>query len=108
MKINSNLGFQGQINNFDGQIKSKQAETTDEKKLMEVCRDFESVFLNMVMKEMKNTVQDGGLFEKSQGTKIFEDMYLEELSNEVAKEDSGLGLAKMMFEQLNNGNVIIK
>ncbi len=26
-------------------------------------------------------------------------MYIEEISNEIAKEDSGFGLAKMMYEQ---------
>lgn len=108
MNINPNLAYQSQVNRFDENLKSKQIETADDKKLMEVCRDFESVFLYMVMKEMKGTVEEGGLVEKSQGTKMFEDMYLEELSKEAVKEDSGLGLAQMMFDQLKGGNQIIR
>lgn len=82
------------------------AENEQDERLMEVCKDFESVFIYMMMKEMKKTIPDDNDFmPKSTGRKIFEDMYLEELSKEVVKRDEGFGIAKMMYEQFKNGYV---
>ena len=74
--------------------------TDDPKKLMEACRQFEAVFINMMLKEMRSTVPDGGLTEKSQGREIFESMYDEKLSEEMSK-GQGIGLAKQMYRQLS-------
>ncbi len=87
------------------QIQEKIANVNkdDDKKLMEVCREFESVFVYMMLKEMKKTVPEDGLIEKSQGSRIFEDMYFEELSKEMSKGENSLGIAKMLYEQFKNG-----
>jgi len=77
----------------------------DDEKLMEVCREFESIFLYMVLKEMKKTVPEDGLIEKSQASRIFEDMYFEELSKEMTKGNNSLGIAKMLYDQFKNGRV---
>lgn len=88
---------------------SKDLKNADDERLREVCQDFESIFLNMMMKEMRKNVPDGGIVEKSQGSLIFEDMYMEELSNEISKSENGIGLAKEMYEQLkNNEKVVIR
>lgn len=91
-----------QVKNLD----IKKAE--DDEKLKEVCRDFESVFLYMMMKEMKNTLPEDGLIEKSKAMEIFEDMYMEEMSKEISSVDEGIGLAKMMYDQFKSQNIIIK
>lgn len=78
----------------------------DDKRLMDVCKEFESVFLYMMLKEMRKTVPDNdGFVEKSQGTRIFEEMHLEELSKEMSKADNGLGIAKMLYDQFKHGRV---
>lgn len=77
----------------------------DDKKLMDVCKEFESIFLHMMLKEMKKTVPDDGIIEKSQGTKIFEEMHLEELSKEISKGDNGIGIAKMLYDQFKRGSI---
>lgn len=77
----------------------------DDEKLMKVCKEFEAIFLQMMFKEMYKTIPDDGLIEKSNGTKIFEDMYIEEISKEIADGDSDFGLAEMMYEQFKNGYV---
>lgn len=74
----------------------------DDERLLEACREFEGIFIHMMLKEMKKTVPDGGLIEKSQGTEIFEEMHLEELSKEISRDD-GIGIAKMMYEQFKSG-----
>lgn len=77
----------------------------DDKKLMDVCREFESIFIHMMLKEMKKSVPDDGIIEKSQGTKIFEEMHLEELSKDVSKGDNGIGIAKMLYDQFKSGYI---
>ena len=78
---------------------------SDDKALMDACKEFEAIFLQMMFKEMYKTIPDNGLMEKRNGTKIFEEMYIEEISKEIAKEDSGFGLAEMMYKQFKNGYV---
>ena len=58
----------------------------------------------MMFKEMKKTIPDSGLIEKSTGRKIFEDMHIEELSKEIANED-GFGIAEMLYQQFKNGHI---
>lgn len=97
------------INSKDPSITEKKLEKLkkgeDDEKLMEVCKEFEGIFINMMLKEMNNTVPDGGLIEKSQGSKIFEEMYMEELSKEMSKGSNGMGIAQMMYKQLKRGNI---
>lgn len=80
--------------------------TPDDEKLMDACREFESVFTYMMLKEMKKTVPDDGVVEKSQGTIMFEEMHLEELSKEMSQGDNGIGLARVLYDQFKQGNVI--
>lgn len=78
----------------------------NDKELMDVCKEFESIFIYMMLKEMKKTVPDNdGFMEKSQGTRIFEDMYLDEISKEMTKGDNSIGIAKMLYEQFKRGRV---
>lgn len=82
-------------------IKGKQ----DDEALKQACKDFESIFLSIMFKEMKKTIPENGLIEKSTGTEIFEEMHIEELSKEVANTDEGLGIADMLYEQFKNGYI---
>ncbi|HEY8362902.1 MAG TPA: rod-binding protein [Tissierellaceae bacterium] len=89
------------------QEKIKSVNKDDDEKLMEVCKEFESIFIYMMLKEMKKTIPEDGLIEKSQAMKIFEDMYFEELSKEMSKGNNSLGIAKMIYEQFKNKSVKI-
>lgn len=72
----------------------------DDKKLMEACQEFESIFVHMLLKEMRATIPEDGLVEKSMATKIFEDMYDEEVAKKISQTNGGLGIAKMLYEQM--------
>ncbi len=107
MKILPNYNVMKQVQN-EKVLKEKMEsakEQGEDKKLMDVCKEFESIFIYMVMKEAKKTIPDNGLIERSTGREIFEDMYMEELSKEAVERDEGLGIAKMMYEQFKNGYV---
>lgn len=77
----------------------------DEEALKRACKEFESIFLSMMFKEMKKTIPEDGFLEKTAGIEIFEDMYIDELSNEIANKDEGLGIAEMIYQQFKNGYV---
>ena len=76
----------------------------DDKELKEACVEFESYFLNMMFKSMKKTVvSGGGIFEKSNAQKMFEEMLDEELTKKMANT-GGIGLADMMYKQMSKQN----
>ncbi|MDR7856932.1 rod-binding protein [Tissierella sp.] len=77
----------------------------DDKKLMDACKEFESIFTYMMLKEMKKTVPDNGIIEKSQGSIMFEEMYLEELSKDMSNGDNGIGMAKILYDQFKKGYI---
>lgn len=110
MKID-NLNIINNIQNSN--IKNKEAETDsfkkalekaqevgDEKKLKEACAQFETMFVHMLMKNMRNTIVDGGFTEKSYAREMFEGMLDEELAKEVSKEQ-GIGISKLIYDQLS-------
>ncbi|QXM06694.1 rod-binding protein [Crassaminicella indica] len=78
----------------------KAQETKDKKKLMKTCKQFEAIFINMMMKSMRKTIHEDGIIEKSYGREIFEDMLDEKLAEESAK-GQGFGLARQMYKQLS-------
>lgn len=77
----------------------KAAEGNDLTKLKEASQEFEAFFINTLFKEMRKTIQEGGLTEKSQATTTFEDMLDEEMSKTISKT-GGLGLADMIYANM--------
>lgn len=91
----------------DEDLLQKRIEGAEDEDLMEVCKDFEAVFVHMMLKEMRKTVPDSGFIEKSTGIRIFEDMFDEEISNKIAdSEEDGIGIARMLYDQFQNKNVV--
>lgn len=79
----------------------QQAQNDGEGALREVARQFESIFLNIVLKSMRGAneafAEDG--FFNSQQSKIYRDMYDQQISLSMTA-GSGLGLADMLVKQL--------
>lgn len=78
---------------------SKDLDKADDTELLEACRQFEAYFIESLFKQMRSSVGESTLFPTSQGTKIFEDMLYQQYSEEAAK-GSGIGIAKMLYEQM--------
>lgn len=105
MKINNDFSI---IESQDPQVLHNKAESMknkDDEALMNACKEFEAIFIQMMFKEMYKTIPDNGLIERSNGTKIFEEMYIEEISKEITKKDSGFCIAEMMYEQFKKGYI---
>jgi flagellar protein FlgJ len=69
----------------------------DEREIMKAARRFEAIFINMMLKTMRESIQKSELFDKNQGEEMFTSMFDSEVANRMA-EQSGLGVARMVFE----------
>ncbi|MBB6216362.1 flagellar protein FlgJ [Anaerosolibacter carboniphilus] len=109
MKIDGSLPIstnQGQYKKDEVQAENfqktfeKAKENQDEKRLMQTCKELESVFVNMMFKNMRATVPSDGFIEKSFGRETFEGMLDEKIAETLAK-GQGVGLAQQMYKQLS-------
>ena len=67
-------------------------------KAEEVSRQFEALFVNMLLKSMRKATQRSELF-NSEAAKSFESMFDQEIANKVSYAD-GIGLADTIKRQL--------
>lgn len=78
------------------------AEKTDDE-LMEVCKEFESYFLEQVFKEMEKTTSIFRDEDESDSTSQLVDFFKETTITELASqstEQNSLGLAQMLYDQM--------
>ena len=78
--------------------------THSDAEIKQVAKNFESIFLEMMMKEMRNSVQKSGLMGNSRGMEFFEGMYDEQLSRQLSA-GGGIGLGQMVYEKLKAATV---
>lgn len=67
--------------------------------LVNVAQQFEALFVQMMMKEMRNSSLDEGLLD-SDASKFYRDIYDQQMSVELGKR--GLGIADMLVQQLTS------
>ncbi|MBC7959645.1 MAG: rod-binding protein [Vallitaleaceae bacterium] len=79
---------------------NEAVEKKDDAKLKKACQDFEGYYIQQLFTEMRKTVPDGGLLEKSQGNEIYEDMLYEEYSKNISS-GKGFGISDMLYKQLS-------
>jgi len=108
--ISNNLEFkeisnkiQNETNTDFEKILNNAMKSQDQEKLKKACEDFEAIFVNMLLKSMKNTVDEGGLTKKSHAREMFEGMLNEEMASSIAK-GRGIGIAEILYDSLNNDN----
>lgn len=75
-------------------------EIQNNEELKEACQQFESIFINYMLKSMRATVPDGGLFKKGVAYDIVQSMHDEALAEEIS-QNGGIGLAKQLYEELS-------
>ena len=76
-------------------VQSKQDPSTA---LDEVAQQFESVFVTMMMKEMRNTLPKDGLFSSNE-MESYQEMFDQQLSLDLSR-NGGLGLADLISRQM--------
>ena len=67
-------------------------------------QEMEQYFARLIMREMRSSLPDDGIFPRSAERQNFEEMLDEALSAEMARSGQ-LGLAKMLEEQLRIGEM---
>ena len=72
------------------------------RELEEACAEFESLFINLVMKQMRQSVVKSGLIDGGMGEEFFTGMLDEEISRQAAVRQ-GMGLKEALIEQLTGG-----
>lgn len=83
---------------FESALEKAMAEK-DEKKLKKACSDLETIFVNMMFKQMRNTVQKSGLVDGGSAEEMYEDMLFDKYAEEVSK-GQGTGLGDVLYKQL--------
>jgi flagellar protein FlgJ len=76
----------------------------DEEALRKASQDLESVFVHLLLKEMRKGMPKGGVLERSMAREWFEGMLDEAVAKEVSK-GPGIGLAGPIFEQMRRLDV---
>lgn len=102
MEIGSNLPYipnEDQTTGLVGKLKSAYTEA-DDKQLRKACEGFESIFVNMMLSEMRKTVPESELMGTSFANETFTGMLDEEIANSVSK-GKGIGIADMMYNQIS-------
>jgi len=72
-------------------------------RLKRTCTEFESIFITYMLKSMRNTLVEDGLFGKTNEAKIVKSMFDEKLALGIAR-GGGIGLGRMLFEELKMKN----
>jgi|GEM_PF-512778 len=72
----------------------------EQKRLAEVCQQFESLFVFQMLQAMRATVPEGGLFGTSMGQSVYKSMLDEQYALAMAKTGS-MGIAKAMYDRLS-------
>lgn len=80
----------------------KPANAADEKERRELksaCAEFESLFMNYLLKEMRSTVPESGLVSGGKAESIYTSMLDAQMAREIAFS-RGIGLADMFQTQM--------
>lgn len=80
-----------------------QAKHSPDQALKAAAQQFESVFLSMMLKSMRDATPQDGMFDNEQ-TKMFTSMLDQQLAQNISSK--GMGLADMMVKQLSRQNGI--
>ncbi|MSS64216.1 hypothetical protein FYJ58_10055 [Lachnospiraceae bacterium WCA-693-APC-MOT-I] len=107
MSINSNTLYNSYLNSasdissktdkLQDTLTNSDLSNADDEELMEVCKSFESYFVEQVFKEMKKTVHSSD--DDNEYMQYFGDMLTQTYSESVT--DSGqLGLAQLLYESM--------
>ncbi len=71
----------------------------DEGRLKKACTDFEAIFINQILRAMRQTVPHGGFLKEGPEMNLFQSLYDDKLSEHLARR-KGMGLGEMIYRQM--------
>lgn len=80
--------------------KTTNQDDEQDKKLKKACADFEAMMVFQLMKTMRQTIPKSGFLSGSHGKDTYEMMFDQQVAESVAHRGDGLGLQKILYNQL--------
>ncbi len=77
----------------------KLAQKDPGRALQEACREFEALFLQILLRGMERTVLRSGLFPEGLEMRVYRDLYYEQLARDLSGR--GLGIARLLYRDLS-------
>jgi len=71
----------------------------NEKKLKKACTDFEALFIDHMLRSMRQTIPQNEFLGKGLGSDIYQGLMDQELSKKLA-QNKGLGLGQVLYRQM--------
>ncbi len=93
-KVNNTEIISGSDSKNDDQNQAKQEQ-------LKVARQFESMFIQLMLKQMRKSTPDFSLTGKSNGQKVYESMLDSEYAKQMSSGGQGLGIAQMIMQYLD-------
>ncbi len=75
------------------------------KKIKKACADFESIFTYQLLKTMRKTIPETKTGVSNYGKDTYTMMMDQKLAENISAKGDGLGLQKVLYEQLINKNL---
>ena len=75
------------------------SEALTDAELENACQEMESIFMNLLLKEMRNNIKKSGFISGGTAENIYTGMLDAEISKVIANR-GGIGLSKILYEQL--------
>ncbi len=85
------------------QPQKPQNMTPEQKKLMQTCQEFEAMMVQKMLEVMQGSTK---MFGEGFGGDYFQSMFQEEMSKQIAQNGQGVGLAKMLYQQMSRPVVV--
>jgi peptidoglycan hydrolase FlgJ len=77
----------------------------DDAALREATREFEAIFIEQMLKSMRQTVEKSGLMDGGMAEDIFEDMLYENYAKKMS-QTANLGLGDMLYRQISQNHTL--
>lgn len=98
-------GLAGVYNDFSGLNSLKhKAKLEPDQAAHEVAQQFESIFVGMMMKSMRDALPADGMFNSNQ-MEAYQDMFDKQLAVDLSTQ-GGLGLARVIEQQISQASKI--
>ncbi|MBF0620289.1 MAG: rod-binding protein [Magnetococcales bacterium] len=78
----------------------------EDKKLKQSASDFEALFVQQMLKVMRQTVPQNSLFGKGHGEKLFREMLDAEYAKTISQRPNGLGIKESLMKQMDRSDRI--
>jgi flagellar protein FlgJ len=85
-------------------VPSSKYNEEEQKKLKKACADFESIFTYQLLKTMRKTIPENKTGMNNYGKETYTMMMDQKLAENISAKGDGLGLKKVLYEQLTRTN----